>query len=49
MSGDLNGLQTKVLETCTHALHVHSYANIFNLVLSESLNNIPEGKVLFVV
>ena len=40
-------LQAKVLETCPHALHVQSYAHIFNLVLSQSLNNIPECKVLF--
>ena len=47
MSGDLHGLQAKVLETCPHALHVHCYAHILNLVLSQSLNNIPECKVFF--
>ena len=47
MSGDLHGLQAKVLETCPHALHMHCYAHILNLVLSQSLNNIPECKVFF--
>lgn len=47
MSGDLNGLQAKVLETCPHALHVHCYAHILNLVLSQSLSNIQECKVFF--
>jgi hypothetical protein len=47
MSGDLHGVQAKVLETCPHALHVHCYAHILNLVLSQSLNNIPECKVFF--
>ena len=47
MSGDLHDLQAKVIHTCPHALHVHFYAHIFNLVLSQSLKSIPECKVLF--
>jgi hypothetical protein len=47
MCGDLHGLQAKVIETCPHALHVLSCAHIFNLVLSQSLNNIAECKATF--
>jgi hypothetical protein len=38
MNGHLNGLQHKVLK----ALHMHYYAHVLNIVLSQSLNKVQE-------
>jgi hypothetical protein len=45
MSGQLNGLQHKVLEAYPHALHMHCYAHMLNIVLSQILNNIKECSI----
>jgi hypothetical protein len=47
MSGHLNDLQHKVSEIYPHALHVHCYAHVLNLILSQSLNNIEECSTFF--
>lgn len=47
MSGQQSGLQKRVLEEFPMAHFTHCYAHIFNLVLAQGLNDIPECKVFF--
>jgi hypothetical protein len=47
MSGHLNDLQHKVLETCPQVLYIHCYAHVLNLIISQSLKNIKESSVFF--
>ncbi|CAH1101460.1 unnamed protein product [Psylliodes chrysocephalus] len=47
MTGHLEGLQAKVKEKFKHAIFVHCIAHRLNLVLSRSMDNIKDCKVLF--
>lgn len=47
MSGELNGLQTKIKSIAPQALFTHCYAHAFNLVLSNACSSIHQVKVFF--
>jgi hypothetical protein len=47
MSGHMNGLQHKVLEAYPHALHVHCYAHVLNIIFSRSRNSIKQCSKFF--
>lgn len=47
MSGDLNGVQTKVRETHRNAIFIHCYAHCLNLVLADAASNVSECKIFF--
>jgi hypothetical protein len=47
MSGELNGLQTKVRGTFPNAMFIHCMAHKLNLVLSQPVSSIKECKVFF--
>ena len=47
MSGHLNGLQRKVQEKSPHAVFVHCYAQVLNLVLQQALNCLRECRLFF--
>nr|CAI5852598.1 unnamed protein product [Callosobruchus analis] len=47
MSGDFNGLQSKIKNIAPHALFTHCYAHKLNLVLSKACNGIKEVRIFF--
>lgn len=47
MSGEVGGVKKKVLDVCPMANFIPCYAHVLNLVLSRSLENIPELKVFW--
>jgi hypothetical protein len=47
MSGELNGLQTKVRDTFPNAMFIQCMAHKLNLVLSQSVSSIKECNVFF--
>ena len=47
MSGEHNGLQSKIRVKCPEAIFVHCYAHKLNLVCSQSLSFIKECRVFF--
>nr|CAI5844470.1 unnamed protein product [Callosobruchus analis] len=47
MSGDFNGLQSKIKNIALHALFTHCYAHKLNLVLSKACNGIKEVRIFF--
>nr|CAI5854557.1 unnamed protein product [Callosobruchus analis] len=47
MSGDFNGLQSKIKNVAPHALFTHCYAHKLNLVLSKACNGIKEVRIFF--
>lgn len=47
MSGELNGLQTKIKQIAPQALFIHCYAHRLNLVLQDATNKIKECRIFF--
>lgn len=47
MSGDLNGLQTKIRSVAPQALFTHCYAHKLNQVLQDAASKIREGIIFF--
>ncbi|KAJ4447754.1 hypothetical protein ANN_09762 [Periplaneta americana] len=47
MAGRINGVQALIKQTHSQALFVHCYAHCLNLVLSNTVNNIKECKIVF--
>nr|CAI5827286.1 unnamed protein product [Callosobruchus analis] len=47
MSGDFDGLQSKIKNIAPHALFTHCYAHKLNLVLSKACNGIKEVRIFF--
>jgi hypothetical protein len=47
ISGELNGLQTKVRDKFPNAMFIHCTAHKLNLVLSQSVSSIKECNVFF--
>lgn len=47
MSGELNGLQTKVKSVAPQALFTHCYAHNLNLVLQDTCSKIKQCKIFF--
>jgi hypothetical protein len=47
MSGELNGLQSKIKSTAPQALFIHCYAHRLNLVLQDAVGEIQEVKIFF--
>lgn len=47
MSGEHGGVQAKIRSVCPMAVFIPCYAHVLNLVLSRSLENIPELKAFF--
>jgi hypothetical protein len=47
MSGELNGLQSKIKSTAPQALFIYCYAHRLNLVLQDAVGEIQEVKIFF--
>lgn len=47
MAGNINGVQALIKTTHPHALFIHCYAHVLNLVLSHTVNSIRECKIFF--
>lgn len=47
MWGSVNGVQAKIKETVPHAVYTHCYAHRLNLVLVNTIRNIPELSEFF--
>jgi hypothetical protein len=45
MSGELNGLQSKIKSTAPQALFIHCYVHRLNLVLQDAVGEIQEVKI----
>ena len=45
MSGEVNGLQTKIKSIAPQALLTHCYAHVLNLILSDACSAIYQIKV----